>query len=266
MTLLLLAVFIAGYLCIAFERRIGIDKAGSALITGVVCWMIFGFSGHFENAGDLLAGRFSEIASILFFLVGAMTIVELIASHDGFTILVSRIRTTSKVKILWLISIITFFLSAFLDNLTTAIVMTSMTARILEDKNDRLWFSGMIIIAANAGGAWSPLGDVTTTMLWIGHQVTPAALVGSLLFPCFAVILVPLIILSVKFKNSTVPAAGKTHSSVRSSERNTILFSGMGLLLFVPVFAMITHLPPFMGMMLAVGMLWIITSLIHQHK
>ncbi|MBK5285912.1 MAG: sodium:proton antiporter NhaD [Bacteroidia bacterium] len=267
-TALILIVFIVGYACIMFEHNIKIDKAGSALVTGTLCWAIYALSGIGEhNVEEQLMHHMSDIASILFFLLGAMTIVELIATHDGFTIITNRIKTTSKVRLLWLISLLTFFLSAILDNLTTAIVMTAMTGRILEEKKDRLWFAGMIVIAANAGGAWSPLGDVTTTMLWIGNQITALNIMKQLIFPSLAVSLVPLIIVSFKFRGAQVTQTSESNgSSVSANERNTIFFSGLGLLLFVPVFKTVTHLPPFMGMMLALGVLWFVTSLVHFQK
>jgi len=181
-SILLISIFIIGYTAIAFEQPLRLNKAASALLTGVLCWTVYIISGddHSRITEELLH-HFGEIASILFFLLGAMTIVELIDSHNGFEIITTRIKTKSKRKLLVIITIITFFLSAILDNLTTAIVMSSLSAKLLTEKEDRLWFAGMIVIAANAGGAWSPLGDVTTTMLWIGGQITALNIMKGLL-------------------------------------------------------------------------------------
>lgn len=267
MTTFVIIVFVIGYLAIAFEHPLKLNKAAAALLTGVLCWTIYVLSGiEKEHAVEELLHHLGEISSILFFLLGAMTIVELIDSHDGFTLITDKIKTRSKAKLLWIIAIITFFLSALLDNLTTAIVMTSLVAKLLEDKNDRLWFTGMIVIAANAGGAFSPLGDVTTTMLWIGKQITAQNIIAELILPSVAVCLVPLAIISPKFRNQTFSFKNTSQVSVNRKEANLILVSGILLLLFVPVFKMLTHLPPFMGVLLALGVLWIIVSVIHFNK
>lgn len=267
MTTFVIIVFIIGYLAIAFEHPLKLNKAAAALLTGVLCWTIYILSGvEKELAVEELLHHLGEISSILFFLLGAMTIVELIDSHDGFSLITDKIKTRSKTKLLWIIAIITFFLSALLDNLTTAIVMTSLTAKLLNAKNDRLWFTGMIIIAANAGGAFSPLGDVTTTMLWIGKQITAANIIVELFLPSIAVCLVPLLIISPKFRNQTFTFKNTSSISANKKEANIILVSGILLLLFVPIFKMLTHLPPFMGVLLALGVLWIVVSVIHFNK
>ena len=194
-TFLITAIFIVGYICIALEHPLKINKAASALITGVLCWTIYIL--HADSADTVteeLLHHLGDTASILFFLLGAMTIVELIDSHNGFDIITQKINTKSKSKLLLLIALITFFLSALLDNLTTAIVMTSLCAKILADKEDKLWFAGMIVIAANAGGAWSPLGDVTTTMLWIGGQISALNIIKQLILPSIAVCIFPALI------------------------------------------------------------------------
>jgi Na+/H+ antiporter NhaD/arsenite permease-like protein len=265
---LLICVFIAGYAAIAFEHPLRLNKAASALITGVLCWTIYILGEHSPaEITEQLLHHLGEIASILFFLLGAMTIVELIDSHNGFEIITSRIRTKSIRKLLIIISIITFFLSALLDNLTTAIVMTSLSAKLLPDKEDRFWFAGMIVIAANAGGAWSPLGDVTTTMLWIGGQITALNIILKTFLPSLAVSAIPLLIASFRFKGKFLDQslAGVLKKEA-DREGKIMLICGIGLLLFVPVFKTITHLPPFMGMLLALGLLWIITTIIHSDK
>jgi len=256
-TTLILFVFVLGYLAIAFEHPLRVNKAASALITGVLCWTIYFLqSDNTETANGELLHHLGEIASILFFLLGAMTIVELIDSHDGFDIITQKINTTSQQKLLIMITTLTFFLSALLDNLTTAIVMTSLISKILDKKEDKFWFAGMIVIAANAGGAWSPLGDVTTTMLWIGHQITALNIMKQLFIPSLMVCLIPMLIVAQRFKGkkNTVMIASTCTPKERRDGR-IILFSGIGFLLFVPLFKTVTHLPPFMGMLLALGLM-----------
>lgn len=267
-TALIIFVFIAGYIAIAFEHSIKLNKAASALITGVVCWTIYILqSESAELVGEELMHHLGDIASILFFLLGAMTIVELIDSHNGFEIITQKITTSNKQKLLLIITVIAFFLSALLDNLTTAIVMSSLCAKILTEKEDRLWFAGMIVIAANAGGAWSPLGDVTTTMLWIGGQITALNIMKQLILPSLAACIIPALIIAYRFRGkkfSAIPISTSTLKEKRDGK--IILIAGIGFLIFVPVFKTLTHLPPFMGMLLALGMMWIITTVIHQHK
>lgn len=267
MALIALLVFIVGYVVIAFEQPLRLNKAAPALLTGVLCWMLYFLSQYEkEKAQDELLHHFGELSSILFFLLGAMTIVELIDSHNGFDSITNKIKTRSKSNLLWIIGFTAFFLSAMLDNLTTAIVMTSLSAKLLNEREDRLWFAGIIIIAANAGGVFSPLGDVTTTMLWIGGQVSAGALISKLFLPSLLVCILPLFIVSLRFKNQKF-AFEATETSVTSKrEANLILTLSLGLLLFVPVFKMLTHLPPFMGVLLALGVLWIAVSFIHAHK
>jgi Na+/H+ antiporter NhaD/arsenite permease-like protein len=266
--ILILIVFIAGYMAIAFEHPLKVNKAASALITGVLCWTIYILQSNDPHAvGEELVHGFGDIASILFFLMGAMTIVELIDSHNGFDIITQKITTKSKRQLLFIVAIITFFLSSLLDNLTTAIVMTSLCAKLLTEKEDRLWFAGTIIIAANLGGAWSPLGDVTTTMLWIGGQITAINIIKTLIIPCIAGCLIPVWIISLRFKGKmleSLPASDA--SAAEKREGKIIFFAGVGLLLFVPLFKSVTHLPPFMGMLLALGIMWLITTFIHKDK
>ncbi len=268
MSLLILIVFILGYIAIAFEHPLKLNKAASALITGVLCWTINILNAEStEVVGEELLHHLGEISSILFFLLGAMTIVELIDSHNGFDIITQKITTSSKSKLLLIIATLTFFLSALLDNLTTAIVMMSLCSKILSVKEDRLWFAGMIIIAANAGGAWSPLGDVTTTMLWIGGQITALNIIKQLILPSLVSCLIPTLIISLRFKGQkflAVVQSPKAEVEIRTGR--IVLFSGIGFLLFVPAFKTITHLPPFMGMLLALGLMWVITTIIHKSK
>jgi Na+/H+ antiporter NhaD/arsenite permease-like protein len=266
--MLIILVFVLGYFAIAFEHSLQLNKAASALITGVVCWTILVVQGSAADAvADELYHHLGEIASILFFLLGAMTIVELIDSHNGFDILTQNIRTSSKTKLLLLITTVTFFLSAILDNLTTAIVMTSLCTKLLSEKEDRFWFAGMIVIAANAGGAWSPLGDVTTTMLWIGKQITAANIIIQLILPSIAACIMPALLIGWRFRGKKIALMPAADSGTKEpADGRIILFSGIGFLLFVPLFKTVTHMPPFMGMMLALGFMWIITTIIHKKK
>ncbi len=266
--ILLISIFVIGYLAIAFEHPLKLNKAASALITGVLCWTLYFVQGNDPHtATEQLMHHLGEISSILFFLLGAMTIVELIDSHNGFEIITQKITSSKMSSLLLIVASFTFLLSALLDNLTTAIVMTSLCAKLLRDKEDKLWFAGMIVIAANAGGAWSPLGDVTTTMLWIGGQITALNIMKQLLLPSIVGCLIPALIIARHFKNKTqigTPVADC--SEVEKRNGSIILYSGIGFLLFVPAFKTVTHLPPFMGMLLALGCMWIITTLVHKGK
>ena len=266
MTILMIIIFIVGYVAIAFEHPLRINKAAPALITGVLCWLIYFLHAPApEEATEQLLHHLGDISSILFFLLGAMTIVELIDSYNGFAIITDRIKTTSLVRLLFIITILTFFLSALLDNLTTSIVMMSLCTKILKNKKDRLWFAGMIIIAANAGGAWSPIGDVTTTMLWIGGQITAWNIIRTLFIPSLVVCIIPLLIVAARFRGKYIEAKKEGGSQVTEGG-NIIFMSGMGLLVCVPIFKSVTHLPPFMGMLFALAIIWVITTIVHFRK
>lgn len=267
-TAVIITVFLLGYIAIAFEHPLKLNKAASALITGVLCWTIYFLqSESAHTANEQLLGHLGEIASILFFLLGAMTIVELIDTHNGFDILTQKITSTSKRRLLFIVSVITFFLSAVLDNLTTAIVMASLCSKMLSEKEDKFWFAGMIVIAANAGGAWSPLGDVTTTMLWIGGQITALSIMKQLFLPSLAVCIMPAIIIAYRFRGKKIePLKQSTGTPKERRDSKVILFAGIGFLFFVPAFKTITHLPPFMGMLLALGLMWVLTTFIHKSK
>lgn len=267
-TAIIISIFIIGYIAITLEHPLKLNKAASALITGVLCWTVYFLQAASpENSAELLLHHLGTISSILFFLLGAMTIVEIIDTHSGFDVITENITTGSKSTLLLIISFLTFFLSAFLDNLTTAIVMTSLCGKLLSDKEDRLWFAGMIIIAANAGGAWSPLGDVTTTMLWIGGQITALNIIKQLLLPSLAVCIVPALIIATKLKGKklVIPAVNLC-TPQEKKEGKIMLISGVSMLIFVPVFKTVTHLPPFMGMLLGLGLMWIITTVIHKNQ
>ncbi len=270
MVLLLIAAFILGYSLIAFEEAIKINKSAIALITGVLCWTIYSLlSPDSSVVNEQLTQHLGKLSGILFFLLGALTIVEMIDSHDGFDLITTRISQTDKRKLLWIIAFITFFLSAVLDNLTTTIVIVSLLRKLIKNQHDRLFFAGIVVIAANAGGAWTPIGDVTTTMLWIGGQITTMNIMLKLFLPSIAAIVVPLIVISFKFKGIIDrPAIAEKESSgtLTSFERSTIFFSGISILILVPVFKTFTHLPPYMGILGGLGILWVITELIHGQK
>ncbi|MFA5419570.1 MAG: sodium:proton antiporter NhaD [Bacteroidales bacterium] len=209
-----------------------------------------------------------DISEILFFLLGAMTIVEIIDHHQGFKLVTDSIKTTSKVKLLWVISILTFFMSATLDNLTTTIVMVTLLKKLIDDKQTRWFFASMVVLAANAGGAWSPIGDVTTIMLWIGGQITAVNIILMVFIPSLITMIIPVTILSFTMKGDVtrpkLNAKDKEYTTL--FERKLMLFTGVGALLFVPVFKTITHLPPYMGMLLGLGVLWVLTDLMHRKK
>lgn len=310
---LILILFIAGYLVIALEHPLKIDKSATALVLGVLTWTIYmlfsneilslGFSPAwqeilhkfqliksnfadsdlvkslnpeiFAHPGDTrhfivseLEHHLIEISEILFFLLGAMTIVEIIDQHEGFSLITDRIRTLNKTKLIWIIGILTFFMSAILDNLTTTIVMVALIRKLISDKKTRWMFASLVVIAANSGGAWSPIGDVTTIMLWIGGQVTTVPIITRLFLPSLISLLVPLGILSLTMKGSvTRPGVSENEMTYTTKrERTTVLFAGVAALLFVPVFKTVTHLPPYMGMLLGLGVLWVITEIMHSSK
>jgi len=269
MATLILIFFIIGYLAIAFEHSLKINKAAPALITGVICWTIYILSSTDKDAvHHQLNEGVGEYAGILFFLLGAMTIVEIIDAHNGFDIITQKIRTSSRRKLLWIISLVTFFLSPVLDNLTTAIVMASLVQKIVKEPEERFYYMGMIVIAANAGGAWSPIGDVTTTMLWLGGQITAANIIIKLFLPSVVCLIVPLLVLSIKMKgNFSREEQEETSTGLVSRRRQLIILcSGIFFLIAVPVFKTLTHLPPFMGILIGLGMMWIITELLGNNQ
>ncbi|MBL0180842.1 MAG: sodium:proton antiporter NhaD [Chitinophagaceae bacterium] len=264
-------IFILGYAAIALEHPVKINKAATALVTAALCWSLYALlSGNGHAAAERLTTHLGDISGILFFLMGAMTIVELIDAHDGFYIITSRIKTTNKKKLVWLIAFVTFFLSAVLDNLTTTIVLVSLLRKIIADKEDRMLFTALVVIAANAGGAWSPIGDVTTTMLWIGGQITAGSIIIQTFLPSLASMLIPAVLISRKMKGEVKRPADADQPGVNFNnnafERNLVFGVGICSLLFVPVFKTLTHLPPYMGILFGLGVMWIITELIHSGR
>ena len=271
MIIALSVVFILAYAAIAFEHPININKSASALVGAGLLWTIYALNtANHELVGHQLNETAAATAQIVFFLISAMTIVEVIDAHNGFEVITSRIKTTKLASLMWLVGAVTFFLSAILDNLTTTIVMVSLMKKILDKQDDRLLFAAMIVIAANAGGAWSPIGDVTTTMLWIGGQVSAAAIIQSLFLASVVNLLVPLSIVSYQLrgKNMVSPEAKLNATLSKSShfERNVIFTAGLGVLVLVPAFKTVTHLPPFIGILFGLGLLWLLGDIIHRDK
>ena len=270
---LMAVIFIAGYLLIACEHAVKIDKAATAILTAVLAWTVLVLGVNHEAIPEL-RHQLGEIAEILFFLLGAMTIVELVDAHDGFSIITDSIRSRHKITLLWILGFITFFLSAVLDNLTTTIVMVSLLRKLMPDQKERWLYAGIVVIAANAGGAWSPIGDVTTTMLWIGNQISSVGIMKQLFIPSLVCLLIPLVLLSFKLTGEIKMAPlnkegleiNKTKNPATAFERHLIFALGIGALLFVPVFKMLTHLPPYMGVLLGLSVLWVVTEVIHSSK
>jgi Na+/H+ antiporter NhaD/arsenite permease-like protein len=269
---IMITVFVLGYISIALEHTIKVDKAASALLIGGVTWALYAFSGVDQlHMNEHLSHHLVDIAEILFFLLGAMTIVELIDAHEGFSIITDKITTNKKVALMWILCTITFFFSAVLDNLTTAIVMSALLTKLIKDKEELWMFAGMVIISANAGGAWSPIGDITTIMLWVGDQVTASNIITSLFIPSLVCALVPLVYLSFRLKGSVTRPEEidfKEHSIDPTTpfERNLVFYLGVVGLLFVPIFKTVTHLPPYLGMLISLGVLWLVTEIIHRSK
>lgn len=260
----MIIVFVLGYICIALEHPLKLDKAASALLIGVLTWTIFIVFGENDvnEVNGMLSENLAETAQTLFFLFAAMTIVEIIDRHNGFKVITDKIHATNKVKLLWLIGILTFFMSAVLDNLTTTIVILSLLRKLIGDKETRWTFASVVVIAANSGGAWSPIGDVTTIMLWIGGQISALNIIKTIFLPSLISVVVPLIILSFTMKGELErPKANEEEVSVTTQgEQTGFLIFGVSLLLFVPIFKTLTHLPPFMGMLLSLGILWLIAQ------
>ena len=290
-------VFVLGYTAIALEHPLKLDKAASALMIGALTWTIYALSsvdilalGHSQAWNALMNGysmgpehiqeianhfvkdelgeHLSEISEILFFLLGAMTIVETVDHHQGFRLITDKIKTTNKVKLLWVLGFLTFFMSAALDNLTTTIVMITLLRKLVGDKHTRWFFSSIIVIAANAGGAWSPIGDVTTIMLWIGGQITAANVIIMVFIPSLMSMVIPLIFVSFTMKGNV--QAPKIDSGAKEfttpGEQLLFLAVGVGALLFVPVFKTITHLPPYLGMLLGLSVIWALSEFMNKKR
>lgn len=287
--ILIVVIFVLGYTAIALEHPLKVDKAASALMIGVLCWTVYvlsadlilglGFSPNWQAGahgidsvhfvGHELEHHLIEISHIIFFLLGAMTIVEIVDQHEGFRVITDRIKTTNKVKLLWILSFITFFMSAALDNLTTTIVMVALLRKLIDDKHTRWFYASMVVLAANAGGAWSPIGDVTTIMLWIGGQVTTINIITRVIIPSLFTMIIPLILLTFTMKGHvTRPKSQCVEHEALTTPKEQIFILSLGVLalLFVPVYKTITHLPPYMGMLFGLSILWLTTEIMHRKK
>lgn len=267
----LVAIFVLAYAAIALEHPLKINKSATALVGAGLLWTVYAMAGGQGSAvGAQLGDSLMSTAQIVFFLMGAMTIVEVVDAHNGFEVITSRIKTTQLSSLMWLVGFVTFFLSSILDNLTTAIVMVSLMKKLLDKHEDRLFFAGIIVIAANAGGAWTPIGDVTTTMLWIGGQITTLSIMTGLFVPSMINLLVPLAVTAYLLRGREVVAPARVevdaHLPTTPFERNLMFFLGLGTLVAVPAFKTVTQLPPFMGILFGLGILWLVGDLLHRHK
>ncbi|GFO66795.1 sodium:proton antiporter [Geomonas limicola] len=271
MSTLLVVIFVVAYAAIALEHPIKVNKSSSALLGAGLLWTVYAMLSPDQHlVAEQLGASLSATAQIVFFLIGAMTIVEVVDAHNGFDIITARIKTNRLATLMWLVGFVTFFLSAVLDNLTTTIVMISLMKKLLDRQEDRLFFAGMIVIAANAGGAWTPIGDVTTTMLWIGGQITSVSIIKSLFLPSLVNLVLPLCAVALMLRGRDVVAPLRTDENglyqTTLFERNLMFCTGIGILVCVPVFKTVTHLPPFMGILFGLGILWLVGDLVHRKK
>ncbi|MBR0781175.1 sodium:proton antiporter NhaD [Bradyrhizobium iriomotense] len=268
MLIAIAAIFVLAYAAIALEHPLRVNKSATALLGAGLLWTIYAIAtGDHALVGRQLDESVASTAQIVFFLIGAMTIVEVIDAHDGFEVITSLIRTTSQITLIWLIGFVTFFLSAILDNLTTTIVMISLIQKLVGARDDRLVFAAIIVIAANAGGAWTVIGDVTTTMLWIGGQISPLRIMASV-FPASLVnLLLPLAVISYSRRGKSIaPPRKEDRDAIARFERNLMFYLGLGTLIAVPAFKAVTHLAPFMGILFGLGVLWLVGEIVHRHK
>ena len=271
MTIAIIFIFIVGYVMVAMENVTKINKAAVSLLMAVLCWTLFyiGFGASPEHV-SAFTKALGETSEILFFLLGAMVIVEVVDNNGGFSFVREKLVSKTKVALLWKLTLITFFLSAILDNMTTAIVMTMVTNKLISDRKDKLYYAGMIIVAANSGGAFSPIGDVTTIMLWVKGNISTFGVMKALFIPALVSVLVPAAILSFILKGKLnahhdKSAEGK-EMNISRGERLAVFWIGVGGLLSVPIFRFATGLPPFMGILLVLALLWIVTEFIFKQK
>ncbi|MBD5208060.1 MAG: sodium:proton antiporter [Bacteroidales bacterium] len=295
----IIIIFVVGYFLIALEHPLKVDKTATALVLGMVLWILYALGAqyivpvvaadhfhHFLAQNPSLANEslqhqaleyvlsvdviehLGDITQTLLFLIGAMTIVELVDVHGGFRVITDRISTRDKRKLLWIIAFTTFFMSAILDNLTTTIVMILLLRKLISDKQERWLYAGAIVIAANTGGAWSPIGDVTTIMLWVKGNVTVVSLIKYVLIPSLAAMVIPIAIIARRLHGElqSEPPVETENRFISAAERNSMFYLGVGGLIFVPVFKSITHLPPFIGILLVLGALWIFTEIFYNSK
>jgi Na+/H+ antiporter NhaD/arsenite permease-like protein len=288
---IIILIFVIGYLSITLEHPLKLDKTVPALIMASLIWAVLAVGFHagwfgvvdteelvyrFAKGGEMaeegfestLLHHLGKTAEILIFLIGAMTIVEIIDLHRGFGVLKGAVRTKSKKKLLWIIGILAFVLSAIIDNLTATIVLVTLLRKLIHNKNERLWYAAMVVIAANAGGAWSPIGDVTTTMLWIANKVSALGLIEFVILPSVVCFVVPFFIAGFlkPFQGNIEVDSTADQEAERLLSSKTMLFLGLGMIISVPIFKTLTHLPPYMGMMLALGIVWLVSEYIHPEE
>lgn len=268
----MIVVFVIGYLCIATEHILHINKATFALLLAAILWAFYALVGNDPNLPADLSVALADTCEVIVFLIGAMTIVELIDRYGGFNIVVKRIKAKSKRGLMWVLAFVAFFLSSILDNMTTTIIMVMMLRRMISDQKERWMFASVIVLAANAGGAWSPIGDITTIMLWMKNYVSSVDLITNLLIPSLVSVIVPTFIATrfistgpVETLNESDHRIGYELSQHHHKLSIAILILGVAGLIFVPIFKAITHLPPYMGILLSLGVLWFITELIVHH-
>ena len=284
LTLTIVFVFVIGYVCIAAESFTKVNKAAIALLMCVLCWTLYmmdpgqylsqalpGAAGSLQElatqVGESLKMHLGDTAETLFFLMGAMTIVEVVDTYGGFNFVRDIMKTRSKRKLLWRIAFMTFFLSAILDNLTTSIVMIMVLRKLIRDNKERMIFASIVIIAANAGGTFSPIGDVTTIMLWIKGMITTGGVLSELFLPSVVSLLIPVFILQFSLKGKLASEQNLPEANVSTftrRQRHIVFFLGVGGLIFVPIFKSITHLPPFVGILLVLGVLWTSTEIFYR--
>jgi Na+/H+ antiporter NhaD/arsenite permease-like protein len=267
----LVVIFLVAYAAIALEHPLKVNKSASALLCAGLLWTIHALTlGETHRVGEQLGESLLGTAQIVFFLMGAMTIVEVVDAHQGFEVITERVQTRKLSSLMALVGLLTFFLSAVLDNLTTTIVMVSLMRKLLARREDRLLFAGIIVIAANSGGAWSPIGDVTTTMLWIGGEITALSIIQAAFLPSLVSLLLPLALAARAVRGRQVDAVtgAAPEDSVRTTafERKLMFFMGLGILVAVPAFKTLTHLPPFLGILFGLGILWLTGDLVHRRK
>lgn len=258
----LLIFFSIGYLAIIFENFLHVNKSAVALVMGVICWILYFAEKNGGVDPDHIASQISDIAQIIFFLLAAMTIVELIDSHHGFKLITDMLYTSSKRRMLWFLVGISFFMSAALDNLTSMIVMASLLKKMVRGKKDRWLIGSIIVITVNAGGAWTPIGDVTTTMLWINEKITTIEIMKSLFIPSVVCCLVSTIIATFLIKGENEPVHSSFHIEMEPGARR-VFFMGIASLIMIPVWKAFLGVPPFMGALLGLGLLWLITDILH---
>lgn len=259
---------VVGYIAIAMENKIKINKGAVALLTAVICWLLVFLKSYPQHAANLqhLDQHLSDISQVLFFLIGSMAVIELIDVYKGFTIITDFIQTKDSRVLLWAVSWVTFIISSFLANMTVAMIMISLLRRLIPDREQRLIFVGLVVVASNAGGAWTPIGDTTTMMLWVGGQVTTMVILKKVFLPSIVCLLVPLTYFSLMMKKGSLIKSVAPVAEPFEKGRKRVFYFGIGTMVAVPFLTAITTIPPYMGMLLSLSLMWLLTDLIHQER